>query len=457
MGSGGRLASDRWGALVLATLVTLAAGTHGAQAALPGYELMFGVGESDNVARSPRGPSATIVMEGADLAWHDQRPRFDTNIDADLQYLTYFPRQFHSEVVGNFLGNLRAALVPELLHWDLSDNFGQGRLDPLAPASPLNRENINYLSTGPDLLLPLTGTNFIDISAHYGNVIYQKSDLDSTRYSGRVGLIHQLSEAASVSLNLTDQRVDYKNDRLNVDYSSQDAFARFDARGVRTTLSVDLGYNRLRSSVFPQSAVLARLQISRKISGSSTVALAAGHQFSDAADAFVLSQTLGGANLATQSTTQTGVPFKSDYGTLGWNFQRNRTGFGLGASVYKDDYVQQGSVQLGAADDRRLLVDGHLSRLLSPTLTFLLGDEFYRQNFPNLGQHDTENDVNAELSWRASRSITLAASVIHSNRHSDIPNTDFTENRLWLSISYGRPAQLPPGPPPPRLPNQKLN
>jgi hypothetical protein len=442
----------------------LAAGTNGANAAepgyesganganaagQPGYEISVGVGRSDNIARVPNGAGSTLLTQGIDFTWHDQRPRFNTDIDADLQYINYFPRDFHSEVIGNFLGALNAALVPDLLYWDVADNFGQGRLDPLTPASPLNRENINYFNTGPDLRVPLLGNNFFALSAQYGNVTYQTSTLDSTRYGGRIAFIHLISQRSAVSLNVSDQRINYRDVQFP-DYSTQDVFARLDSRGLRTTLTVDLGYSRLSSSQFPDNGVLARLELSRKISGSSTVAFSVGHQFSDSASAFVLSQTVSGPNLATQGGTQTGVPFKSDYGTVGWNFQRNRTSFGLDASVYKETYLQQSSL-----DDTRILFDAHFSRLLSPTLTVTLADQFYRQNFTNLDQHASENDINAQLAWRASRRVTLTAVVTHAGRNSNIPNTDFTENRVWFSLSYGRLAPLPPGPATPRLPDQR--
>ena len=448
MGSRGRLASDRWGSIALTMWTLAAAGTVGA--AEPGYELTVGVGETDNLTRGPDGPSATILMEGLDLSWHDQRPRVSTDVDADLQYLTYIPRTYHSEVVGNFLGNLRATLAPQLLFWDFSDNFGQGRIDPLTAVSPLNRENINYFNTGPELLVPLSATNLLDIDTHYGNVSYQTSDLNSSRYSARLGLIHQLSPQATVSLNGTDERVNFKDDLGNPDYSRQDAFVRFDGHSNRTTIGVDLGYSKLRDPLASGGEVLARLQVSRKLSASSTVALSVGHQYSDAADAFLLGQTIGGANLATQTTTQTGAPFKSTYETLAWNFQRNRTGFGLSVAQYKEVYQD-----LATANDTRTQANAHISRLLSPTLTVGIGEDYFHQVFQSVDATATENDTDAQLTWHVSRSVSLMLDVLHANRHSNVAGTDFTENLVWLTVGYGRPAQVPPGPVTPPLPNQK--
>jgi hypothetical protein len=451
MSSGGRLASDRWGSIALAAFVTLT-GAGRVAATEPGYMITVGVGETDNIARVPDGTSSTIAMEGIDLNWHDQRPRFNADVDGDLQYLTYIPRDFHSQVVGNFLGDLRVAAVPQLLYWDLSDNFGQGRIDPLAPVSPLNLENINYFNTGPELLMPLSAADILDVAAHFSNVNYQRSPLNSNRYSGKVAFVHELSQQSSLSVNVTDERIDFKDTVLNQDYSREDAFVRFDSHTARTTLGIDLGYSRLVDPQQPSSGVLARVQLSRKLSASSTLALSGGRQYSDAASAFLLGQALGGANLATQTSTQSSAPFTSDYGSLSWNFQRNRTGFGLGVTEYKDTYEPAESSE----DDRRTQLEGHFSRALTPVLTALLTDAYFKQEFEELNDSATENDVSLQVIWRASRQLTVSLDLAHDNRHSNIAGSDFTENRVWLTLGYGRAAQAPPGPPTPRLPNQKL-
>src|SRR5262249_31336022 len=149
-------------------------------------------------------------------------------------------------VVGNLIGAARVKLVPEVLTWDLTDNFGQGTVDPFQALTPANREIINYVSTGPQAMLPLGAGTFLEASGSYGKVNYQTSPLDSNRYSGTVGLLHKLSPNSSVAFNIHDEKIDFQNDTLNTDYSSQEAYLRLDAKGARTTLSADVGYGRLQ-------------------------------------------------------------------------------------------------------------------------------------------------------------------------------------------------------------------
>jgi len=247
--------------------------------------------------------------------------------------------------------------------------------------------------------------------------------------------------------------VSYSNDTVNPDYDSEQAFVRLDATGGRTTVGADLGYGRLSGIPGSNGNVLARLELSRKISASSTLAASFGHQYSDAAAAFVLAQTIGGAsNLNTQATQQTGTPFASTYGTLGWNFQRLRTGFGITAAYYKESYIDQ-----HALDDNRTQIDAQASRLLTPTLKFALVGEYLRDNFPNSPGTATEPSGQAQLTWKAGRYLSVFLDYSIATRHSNIPDSDFTEHRVWLSVGYGREAEKPPGPPTPPLPGRAVS
>jgi hypothetical protein len=435
--------------VIIPVAVTLLAAA-GARAAQPGYEISVGVIESDNIQRlNTGGTHDTIIEQEFQLQWAEQRPRLDASVNADLSHLTYVPRTFADEVVGNLIGQGRFALIQQALFWNISDNFGQGSTNPLAAVTPTTRENINYFNTGPEALLPLGGSaNLLALKANYGRVNYQKSPLDSQRYSGGVGFVHRLSPSAEVSFNVSDERVNYSNNTVTPDYSSQEAFAHFDAKGARTVLALDVGYGRLVEPNSTPGNVIARLELTRKMSASSNLSFAFGHEYSDAAAAFQVSQALGGANLNTQSSVvQTGAPFTTLYETLGWNFLRNRTGLGISASHFKDTYQLGGNL-----NDTRLQADANISRQLTPTLQAALIEQYLRQTFENVAGNSTESTTDARVTWKLGRHVSLFLDYQHSLRHSQVAASQYTENRIWLSIGYGRPAQQLPGPPTPPLP-----
>lgn len=422
-----------------------------AEAAAPGYEIRLGVIESDNIERLPSGGSdQTIGIEELGLTWHDKRPWLDADIEADLSHLDYFQHAYGDEYLGNLLGVVKLNLVPDLLAWDVTDNFGQAPLQPLAPITPANRENVNYFSTGPSLSLPLGKTTFLDLTGGYGKVTYQQSPLDSTRLTGALSLLHELTPASNISLNASEESIRFQNDRLNPDYDTQEAFGRFDAKGSRTALGVDLGYSRLNIPGSRHGIPLARLQISRRVSPASTVGLALGHDYSDGADSFRIVQNMGGATLNTQPIVESAVPFVSNYATLAWVFKYARTTLDLSGTYFRDRYDTNSTL-----NNERTVVAALASRQVAPVLQLALTEYLVRWQFDSPDESATESDTGLQLTWRAGRHLSVFLAYYLAKGSSDIQTFQYTENRIWLSIGYGVAEEAPPGPAPLRLPGRQ--
>jgi hypothetical protein len=421
--------------------------TSSSWAAAPGYEIGVGVIESDNIERAQSGGTrGTVLEQELNFVWHEQRPLLNADIQADLSHLTYLPHTFPDEVVGNLIGQARLALVPQWLFWSVTDNFGTGVIDPLAAVTPGNRENINIFTTGPEARLPLWGTNLLDVRGTYGRATYQKSDLDANRYSAALGFIHQLSAQVATSINVHDASVRYVDDIRNTDYNIQEAFVHLDAKGSRTMLGADLGYGRVRTGGSWDSNPIGRLMLTRRVSASSSLSLSFGYEYSDSVGAFQISQVLNGANLNTQQTVQTTGPSTSRYGTIGWNFARGRMGFGISLSHFKDKYLEQNSL-----DDDRAELDANIVRQLTPNVHVALTEQCLRQTFTDSAGTAHQSSTNVRLSWLAARRVTVSLDYAYNKRTSQ--SSGFTENMVWLSIGYGRPAELPPGVLAPALPH----
>ncbi len=118
--------------------------------------LDLGVEHTDNAGRSEVDPqSESIGTAGLGLDIDTQRPRLSAEVGANLDYRRYLDDTFDPEVVGGVDANLGFALIPERIVWILEDNYGQISNNRLVADSPDNRQDFNYLSTGPDITLPL--------------------------------------------------------------------------------------------------------------------------------------------------------------------------------------------------------------------------------------------------------------------------------------------------------------
>jgi hypothetical protein len=420
------------------------------RAAAPGYEFQLGVIESDNIERLPAGgTSATIGVEELGFDWHDKGPWLDADIDADVSHLDYFPHVYTDEFIGNLLGVVKVNLVPDLLSWNVNDNFGQAPLAPLAPITPDNRENINYFSTGPTLTLPLGRATFLDVSGAYGRVDYQVSPLDSTRLLGSIALLHELSTDTNISLNASDDNIRFANEEANPNYQRQDAFARFAMKGSRTEVGIDLGYGRLDMPGIRFDTPVARLDLSRKLSPDSTLGLALGHDYSDGADTFRVEQGIGGATPNTQPVVAAAAPFVSNYGTLAWNFKYQRTTLDLSLAYFKDRYQTDATL-----NNERTVFAAVASRQVTPVMQLSLTEYLVRWQFDSTDESATESDTGLQLTWRAGTHLTVRLSYFLAKGTSNVYAFQYTENRVWLSLGWGVAAEAPPGPAPVRLPGR---
>lgn len=420
--------------VLLTTLLSSAA----LAAAPVGYSIGVGAGYSDNIARtSTDEQSENMGTAELQLGISQNTRRLLADLAANLAYFEYFDNTYDSEVVGNLRGTATVRIVPERFNWLFEDNFGQVRSDPFAAVTPDNRENVNYFSTGPELFFRLASQTRLELSGQYSKVTYEDSELDSNRYGGQVSVLRTLSSASTVSLNLQQERIEYDVDVSGVDYDRQSAYLGYAIEGSRTRANVDLGYTRLKQqSNNDEDGLLLRLEASRRVSASSTLSARAGREFSDSGNAFRSEQGLSGGievvDLGTQGATQTLNPFISTYGGLGWDFTRRRTGWGVGAYYYDEDYRQQ-----NALDAKRVLGTAYIYRDLSSNVRLSFGGDYSDNNYDDSVNDYREISTSAGVSWQLGSKLWLNLEYQRFDRSSDLVNGEYQENRGWLRLGYG--------------------
>jgi hypothetical protein len=310
-------------------------------------------------------------------------------------------------------------------------------LNPAAASTPNNRENINYVTTGPDLTLPLGSSNQMLLEGRYANVNYEVTHFNSNRYSGGVGVRHELSSRSGLSVNLQHESVRYES-VLNPDFDQDEAYVRWDAQGARTRLDLDVGYDRLKLQVGDQSGAMARLQLTRQLTTAQSIIFTAGHDYSDAGNEFLLLQALGGANLAAQAVGSSVSPFKQNYVTLHWGFEHLRTGFGVDVGHFKLTYLETNTL-----NEQRTTANAQVTRRLTPTLEGGLYGVYIKEQFPNLfGGDYNVYEGTAQLTYHVNSRVTVDLEFTHTRREAQVSSTGYSENRGWIKFKYGR--ALPP-------------
>jgi|GEM_PF-891043 len=392
------------------------------------------LGHTDNVRRT------NLNQQGEDLAQADveyyflkKTRRVDAAVAADLGYVDYLSNSYSNSVIGSLSGNAAANLVEDRLRWTVQDNFGQAHRDLLLSYTPQNRENINYVSTGPDLLLPLANNTDLDLNARYSRVDYQISPLSSNRDLAALALIRHIAGASSLSLNATAQRVDYQSPLTRgADFDRSAIYAAYTGGGSKTDISISAGVNEISNSVANASGPLLQLVLTRRVSAYSRMTFGLGQLFTDSGTAFGTASVFTNVTLDTQALGTSASPYKLSTANLGWEAIGSRTRLGASASWNRETYLQQ------ATSDRDLAsAEVHLARQLSSRLDMRLTASDTDTKFKLVTGNSQDSRASAALNWQAGQRLHLGVLLDHYHRNSQLAGVSYTENRIWLSLRYG--------------------
>jgi hypothetical protein len=400
-------------------------------------ELEFGAEHTDNVSRTPTDEqSETVALAGLGFGLDLDRPRLDANVGANFEYRRYMDDSYDDEVVGGLSAIVSYAFIPDRFVWSLEDNFGQISVTRLEAETPANRQNFNYLTTGPDITIPMGSRTAAQLAARWSDTYYEISEEDSQTREGSFAIIRTLSEQTSVSLNGSVSEVNFEREPTGrrgqyADSDIKEGFIRLDATGVRTTLVTDVGYAETSQEDAASDGFLLRLQVSRELSSRSTLTFAAGSEFADTGTSFRLDQTFTGVETETQNEIASADIYRTTYAFLGLTTGQDRTSFTISVNGNKERHEQQRILDrnvLGAA----LLFE----RRLSPRMSIDLTGTYSEDEFVNADLTFDEWSAGIGASWQLFRSWSLRVSADHLSGSGDGISRDYDENRAALSLSY---------------------
>jgi Putative beta-barrel porin 2 len=419
--------------------------------AVPGgilnYGVDAGVGETDNVFLTHTDKvSQTLAVADADIDIEQQRRLFSVDAKGTFSYLDFLQGAFSPELIGRFDGLGRISLIPGTLRWVVQDDFGQAQVDPFAPVTPTNRENINYLSTGPDLYLRLGSVGFVDMTARYGRTEYQVSPFDSDLLLGSIAVGRYLSSGSSLSLDGSAQRVLFANTVQNTDYTRSSAYGDFEAQGARTELSANLGATKVTEGTGSLTGPLAKLKLSRKLSAAAKLTFTAGRDITDGSTSFsnlqsgaisTIGTVVGGAG-ATGAVSTAPAPVTSSnytvtYASLNWQYTRNRTTVSASGQWEKDSYDGLPLLDLDR-ETAQFSIDRQLDRHFSAQLQGSL----YRTDYSHTDYAETDGFLGLGITFREQRGLEIRLRYDHESRIAAGlgAGSNYGTNIVFLTVGY---------------------
>ena len=393
----------------------------------------LGAGYTDNLGRDfDNKTSSEIGLVGVNFGLSKRTRKIDAYIRSGFQYLYYDIENFDSEVVGGGEARIETSLIEDHLKWTINDNYGQQLLDPFLPAQPTNRENVNYFSTGPTLDVPLGDRNLLNITGLYSNVNYETSPFDNTGWEAGIQLAREFRTDQLLSLNANRNATYYDNGGLSRDYDRYEYFARLDSHRGRNEVQVDVGYNELDFGLQETSGGgLIRITWERELSSASTLTLNGGSDYASQADRLRYVQANQREIGSTADVEGQDVPFRNDYFNVDYGHTRDRTTFDVGLEWNKEDYE-------GRSDRNRNIwrLVAYLRRMLSHKTYGEFGVQAVRREYSGLTRTDDDTDITLLFGVYLSPRVTLDLQYLFFNRNSNENTGEFTENRIFLNLSY---------------------
>jgi len=395
-----------------------------------------GMGWTDNITQVASGGNGeSMATAGLRMQGGVHRRRLDAVIDANLRYLDYLQNTYSGELTGRLDGSLDLSLVQDRLDWVVEEHYGQTSINLFSVPTPTNRESVNYLSTGPDVLMAFGDSGFARLFGRYSLVSYETSPLDNDRRQVGLQLGRRVSGASRLSLNVVGERVNYDSAQSTPDYDRGQVYASYEVRAARTRLQSDLGYTRISNVAYTNGGVSARLTVTRQVSPFSSLSIEGGRSVTDASDRFRNPDSGVNAAATSGSRTETSVPtadiFVNRYARAAWDFNRGRSGVTFALSYLNDNY--NGA---SASDRHRSGADLNLRRQVSRALSLRLVSSYAAEHFRAANSNYGE--------WRAGLGIRVTPgrrgfvdfTADHFDRNADDPSRSYVENRLFLTLGY---------------------
>ena len=402
------------------------------------WSVNTGIGHTDNISLVESDPvSQTIASAGGAIDFTREGSGLNVQLRGDGAFLSYLDDAYEDEFLGSAATTIRFGLLGDALTWTLDDTFGQTITDEFEPATPDNRGHVNVLSTGPELRLPMGSATDLVVGGRYESSSYESANnVDSHSWVGDAAVVRRVSPAVAWSLNATVSRVVY-DDTASFSYNKQELFSQFKATGARQTLTADLGIGFLDQAGQTDSSPLFRVNWTRRLTPSWSLALDAGSEYLNAADQFVGGVARGvvdGAELGgTQDIILTDQAQRNDSAALSLAFERPRTTLRFFSEVRQERFPGADTL-----DRDKWSVGAEASRRITQRLQAFIGASYESRDYGNSNEDDNTTIVNARADWRLGRVLFLGLGG-DIQRRSGNTGFNYDENVYKATLTY-RPS-----------------
>jgi len=394
-------------------------------------EASVGIGYSDNVARTTvNEESDTIRIFGLAFGLTEDTRRMRANFNARFDYLDFSSDRFENEWVGGMEGFAQFTLVDERLTWDFADSYGQQLGNPLQPAAPGNRRDVNFFTTGPTLRLLPASRNLLNVDVRYSNVIIEDLNFDNDRYSYGLQFGREVRRNQTLSGNVRKEEVNYESSSPGSDFDRYEYFLSYAVIGGQSTLSADIGFSEIESDLQDADGIVARINLTRELTPSSALTFSGGTRYSDQGDVFRFFRG-NTANLDdTIDTLAVGQPFINNFFVGSYNLFTEGQEINLSVFFNQEDFE-------GTNVDRDVMrLQGRVRNYLTTDFFIGFNARYQQRDFKYLGREDDDIVFGAEVGYDVTPRFRALLLARRFQRNSSVIAGDLDENQVFLRFTY---------------------
>jgi hypothetical protein len=432
------------------------------------WALFSGITASDNVTRSPDKVSDQVLSVGGTGAFFRDEGRLRANVRGSAWYEHYLQDTYKGELLGSLAALVRYDLIPERISWTLEDTYGQTTTNQFQPATPGNRSNANFFSTGPDFTLRLGQTSGLRVGGRYEMSTFEDGQqLDEERVRANAGLFHRLSGTTTVSLNASASQTDFKNGQVQLGdgqtadgYDIREGYGRLEMRRARYTVSLDGGVTQVEQKGVQEESPLLRLSFYRRLTPSLNLNLSGGQEYRSGGD--ILRDSIQGVRFLNnqvvyippgvdpafvfnviQDLNARSQPVKYEFANGSLDLVRPRTTFSVSGGAGRERF------QFSGQNLDRDVWSGsvRVAHRLRPNVSTTASVNYYDRQFINLVGGDRTLAGIVQLQWQYTSQIALNAGYRYERRKADFAEFSYNENMIYVGFTYGRPKPSSLAPP----------
>ncbi|MFK7956123.1 MAG: hypothetical protein AB8B96_08510 [Lysobacterales bacterium] len=363
--------------------------------------------------------------------------RAGANVDATvtglLEYVTFQEDAFDNEFRGAIDADVLWRISDQRFHWVFEENLARSQINVLDRNTPNNLQQINTLSTGPDVIFRLSGTDNVMLSARYRNFYADARDDDFSGVGGAISWNRQSSPSLQYGLRLERSGVSFDDPSfLNTDYDRDQLALNFNSarnlRGGRHEFSAEAGYMRISfDDATRDDADTPLLRLAYDVTRPDGLAygISLTREIGDISSDLERTGRIPQLDNVLQ-TGQTGDPFERS--RLDANFSRAWDRFSLGLTVSLDDQ----DFDAAALDQENLSAAINAEYRVRPLVSVFGGVVWMDQEFTQLGQEDEFLDASVGIRYQRTRRINYDLQI----RYNDQDSTNLTQRSDNTSLVF---------------------